>query len=94
MFIGGKKGESIDVTMNVKHEKGGCFLLLLCSERNEMRKCKCLCFPMGANGVSWRSLFSSLSWVFNVNPGVSVVEIRRREVVEKNQSCSSRSRHR
>lgn len=44
-FVGSQKGKNMDLTLNVKENKGGRLLSLLCCSSTLSRGFKCICFP-------------------------------------------------
>lgn len=73
----------MDITLNIKNNKGGTYISLLVVNTSVLRGHKSTCIPMGKNFEGWRSFLSALEWSLNINPGINRVEIQRKESVEK-----------
>lgn len=60
-FVGSRKGKNMDLMLNLKRNKGGIFLSMLCYSSSSTKNPKCLYFPKGSNASGWNALVEALS---------------------------------
>lgn len=82
-YEGSRRGRKMDLAVIIKHNRGGMFLsLFLLGLRINPTVENLSAFP-SRNFEGWRLFLNSLDWMANTNPGVTTVEIRRKQIVEK-----------
>lgn len=59
-LLGSRKGNSMDLMLNIKKNKRGFYLSLLCFSSSFSKGFKCLCFPIGFYYKGWKALLHML----------------------------------
>lgn len=79
-FLGTRRGKAMDITTNIKKNKGGHFLSILCFSKKFRQGYNCICIPRGLNSSGWRTFCQALEGVAKDRPEAATVQTRRGQV--------------
>lgn len=78
--LGSRRGKEMDIVINVKRNKAGFYISILCLNSKLSRGFTCIRIPQGKNCQGWILFQKALDWVLSENPRKGEVQIRRKEV--------------